>query len=95
MIKVYDQIHNCGLKMSSATKFIDFFVHDILDYTMLNKNVNSFVKNISIFNIKDAVDEIVDTLADKAYLKNLDISVKMIGFSKSSEKLVKSDQKRI
>lgn len=37
--------------MDSATKFIDFFVHDILDYTILNKDGTNFTKNISLFNI--------------------------------------------
>jgi hypothetical protein len=37
--------------MTSATKFIDFFVHDILDYTILNKDSKNFTKNIDIFNI--------------------------------------------
>ena len=30
-------LRNCGKKIISAVKFIDFFVHDILDYTLLNK----------------------------------------------------------
>ena len=34
--------------MSSATKFIDFFVHDMLDYTILNKDDKNFIKNITV-----------------------------------------------
>ena len=49
-------------KMSSATKFIDFFVHDILDYTILSKDQTNFNKNITIFSISSAVYEIIDTL---------------------------------
>ena len=30
-------IKTSSKKMFSATKFIDYFVHDILDYTILNK----------------------------------------------------------
>ena len=88
MINIYDNISNCGKKMVSATKFIDFFVHDILDYTMLNKEKDKgekgtgFSKNVSVFNIKEAVTEIVDTLADKADLKEIDVAVKMHGFKK-------------
>ena len=40
LVRVYENIYNCGKKMASATKFIDFFVHDILDYTILNKDKN-------------------------------------------------------
>ena len=35
---VYEQLQESGSKVSSASKFLDFFVHDILDYTMLNKD---------------------------------------------------------
>ena len=60
LMKVYDSIYNCASKMASATKFMDFFVQDILDYTLLNKDENNFIKNITIFNIKLAINEIID-----------------------------------
>ena len=44
-----------GQKMFSATKFIDFFVHDILDYTILNKQEKNFTKNSSILDIREAI----------------------------------------
>ena len=40
--------------MTSATKFIDFFVHDILDYTILNKDQKNFIKDQTIFDIREA-----------------------------------------
>ena len=46
--------------MGQATKFIDFFVHDILDYTVLNKEDENFTKNFTIFNIKTAISEIIE-----------------------------------
>ena len=45
--------------MLPASKFIEFFVHDILDYTLLIKAEKNFCKNIEVFNIKTAVDEIL------------------------------------
>ena len=45
--------------MKSATKFIDFFVHDILDYTLLNKKEPNFTQNITMFNVEEAVSEII------------------------------------
>jgi len=57
--------------MISAVKFIDYFVHDILDYTLLNKKDRNFVKDISIFSIRVAVAEIVSILEDKATMKNI------------------------
>ena len=57
--------------MSSATKFIDFFVHDILDYTILNKDDSNFTKNITLFNIDFAIKEIFDCLEDKVKMKKI------------------------
>ena len=73
LYSIYEQIDVCSKKMISSTKFIDFFVHDILDYTMLNKDSKSFTKNINVFNIKNAVDEIVDSLNDKLLMKELTV----------------------
>ena len=57
--------------MDSATKFIDFFVHDILDYTILNKDGTNFTKNISLFDVKGAVSEIIQILDDKVKMKDI------------------------
>ena len=54
-------------------KFIDFFVHDILDYTMLSNSKGKFTKDITFFNIKVAVSEIITILEDKLNLKNITI----------------------
>jgi hypothetical protein len=64
-------LKTCGNKMISAVKFIDFFVHDILDYTLLNKKDKNFAKDLNLFNIQVAVEEIVNILEDKAALKNI------------------------
>ena len=34
--KVFGGLKDCGKKIVSATKFIDYFVHDMLDFTVLN-----------------------------------------------------------
>ena len=87
--------------MASASKFIDFFIHDILDYTILNEGSKNFSKNISVFNIKKAIQEIIDTMVDKSKMKNIEVNVKIIGFNKTNQQLspadylIKSDQKRI
>ena len=67
--------------MISATKFIDFFVHDILDYTLLNNKENKFTKNIAVFNIKNSIQDVIDTLIDKCGMKNIQVETKFIGFN--------------
>jgi hypothetical protein len=49
--------------------FVDFFVHDILDFTILNKDEKNFTKNITVFDIKVAVNQIIDILEDKTQMK--------------------------
>ena len=90
---MHESIYNCGKKMTIATKFIDFFVHDILDYTVLNKDEKNFTKNITIFNIKIAVNEIIDIMNGNASMKEINIQVKLLGFSDAgrSTYLIKSD----
>jgi hypothetical protein len=78
--------------MISAVKFIDIFVHDILDYTLLNKKNKNFVKNMSTFNIKLAVEEIVNVWEDKATLKNNKVRTVYSGFDSY---MVKTDSKRL
>jgi signal transduction histidine kinase len=69
--------------MFSASKFIDFFVHDILDYTLLNKDQKNFIKNPKVVNIMDAIDEIVDILKDKIELKEIHVVKEFLGLQKS------------
>jgi len=52
---VVSLIEKCGEKISSATKFIDFFVHDILDYTILNEKEQNFTPNNTLFDIKTGI----------------------------------------
>ena len=49
-----------GQKCTSASKFIDFFIHDILDYTLLNKKETNFSVTCAPFNIKEAIREILE-----------------------------------
>jgi len=59
--------------MFSATKFIDFFVHDILDYTILNKQEKNFTKNSTILDIREAIKELSDIMLDKIEMKAIDL----------------------
>ena len=79
--------------MASATKFVDFFVHDILDFSILSKEVDQFTKNITIFNIKEAVAEIIEILRDKTEMIKIDVKTMFEGFE--TDFIVKTDQKRM
>ena len=69
--KIHDGLKGNAKKIFSAAKFVDYFVHDILDYTMLNKDSKNFVKDIKIQNIKESIQEIIDILQDKISFKSI------------------------
>jgi signal transduction histidine kinase len=58
LISIFNGLANSGKRIVCAANFIDFFVHDILDYTILNKDSNKFTKKIEVFSIKLAVAHI-------------------------------------
>ena len=74
-------MNNCGKKLTSAAKFVDFFVHDILDYTILNKDSTNFKKQISVFDIKHAVNQIIEIQEDQINMKNINIKTQYKGFT--------------
>ena len=77
---LYKSLTESGRKLTSASKFLDFFVHDILDYTMLNKDETEFLKKIECFNIREAVDEILIIQNDKVKMKDIQVSTQYLGF---------------
>ena len=82
-----------GKKTTSATKFIDFFVHDILDYTLLNQQQRNFLKNMANFDIREAIQEILDIQQDKITMKQIKIKTEFKSFGDSYK--VKTDMKRL
>ena len=55
--------------MNHSANLIDYFVHDLLDYTILSNDVNNFIKDNSHFDVAECVNEIYDMLEDKIKLK--------------------------
>ena len=52
-------------KISSATKFVEFFVDDMLDYAVLQNKEQGFMKHLTCFDIREAVEEILCILESK------------------------------
>ena len=86
--------------MTSSSQFIDYFVHDILDYTQLT-NEHGFFKPIAeVFDIKECIDQIETILHDKAHMKNIKVKSVFENFEEGNNEkghpyLVKTDRKRI
>ena len=87
---IYDGLYDCGKKITSATTFTDFFVHDILDYTILNKEESNFIPNENIFDIRNAINQIYEILEDKMEMKNIEVNIEDKGFDKD-DYIIKSD----
>ena len=95
MHQVYKGLKDCGRKIVSATKFIDYFVHDMLDYTVLNQDDSKFTRTITVFDVRDAINEIIEILKDKISMKNIGCEIEYLNFMGSSGFNVKTDQKRL
>jgi len=70
-------------------------VHDILDYTILNKEDKNFVKNFALFDIRDAMNELKDILNDKIILKDIQVEIHFVQFNQEEHFIIKTDQKRL
>ena len=53
--RIFEGLLSCGNKMTSSSQFIDYFVHDILDYSVLNNQWEQFMPSITVFNIKESI----------------------------------------
>jgi signal transduction histidine kinase len=59
--------------MKSSSQFIDYFVHDILDYTLLKNEHGQFKRNMQVFDLKESIQTVEDILRDKAHMKNIKV----------------------
>jgi hypothetical protein len=66
-------LFKCSKKIDSSVKFVDFFVHDILDYSMLNKKQENFLRDLVIVDIRTAIKEILEIQEDKALMKEVHV----------------------
>ena len=56
-------------------------MHDILDYSILRKSQSQFEKNIEIFDLQQAVNEVIEIQHDKCVNKQIDLITEFNGFS--------------
>ena len=93
MLDIYVNTTKSAEKIASATKFIDFFVHDILDYTVLSKDAEKFCPNYTHENILKVLNEIREIMQDKVNMKAIQVSISFVGMS--SDDYIKTDLKRM
>lgn len=69
----YEGIKTSGRYITNSAQLIDFFVHDMLDYTILTSKKENFTKNIETFDIKESIEQIIGIMKDKADMKKIEI----------------------
>ena len=74
-------LRKCAKKIDGASKFIDYFVHDILDYTILSKDELGFIKQCTVFDINKAIEELLEIQEDKILMKEIQIKTSFEGFT--------------
>ena len=57
--------------MQTSSKLIKFFVQHMLDMAVLNQKAKNFMKDISKFDLKQAINEIISILAEKIAVKQI------------------------
>ena len=68
------QLINSGIevnlnKMQNCVKLIDYFVHDMLDYTVLQNDNENSIQDITYFDISECINQIYEILEDKIKMK--------------------------
>ena len=89
---IYNGLEKYSKKIFTASKFIDYYVHDMLDYSILIQDDESFSQNVTVFDIKNALEEIVDMYQDKVNMKFIKVDHFFKGFREFE---VNSDMRRI
>jgi signal transduction histidine kinase len=78
--------------MMTAGKFIDYFIHDVLDYSVLNNESNNFIKVMECFEIREVIKIVIQMIEDKTKMKNIEIRTI---FKDTNLSLIKTDKKRL
>lgn len=69
-------------------------MHDILDFSVLKNTQNNFTKNATVFDVQEAINEIVEMQIDKINMKEINFKISYLGFFGSNFR-VKTDQRRL
>ena len=96
MDTIFEGVDGCARKMKHACKFIDFFIGDILDYSVLNEASENFKKDNKTFDIRKSITTVVDIVTDKSIMKTIRIKTDLQYLDDGLQShLVNTDEKRL
>ena len=96
--KVFSSLQDISDRMHSAVKHIEYFMHDIFDYTTLMNESGQFQKIITTYDIRESVEDIMQILMGQIQMKGHQVQTMYEGFSmrKNIDKFqLRSDKRRI
>ena len=79
----------------TAGLFIDYFIHDVLDYSVLSNETNKFIKVNECFEIKEAISIVIQMIEDKTKMKNIQIKTNFKQYFNDDFSYIKTDKKRL
>ena len=88
---IYQGLEKNSDKMKASAKLIDYFVHDILDYTVLTNDSKNFIKEITNFDLQECIIQIYEILEDKVKMKDIRLKIELIGFTTN---MINTDKRR-
>ena len=88
-------LDSCGSKINTAGSFIDFFIHDVLDYSILENESSKFQKVNEAFLVKDVILVVIQMIEDKTKMKNIGIKTTFKDSSEDNFSMIKTDKKRL
>ena len=65
LILIREGLHINQVRLGNQTRLIDFFVHNMIDYTILFSNEQTFIKHHNDFDINLCIKDISEMLKDK------------------------------
>lgn len=80
--------------MNNYVKLIDYFVHDMLDYTVLQTDSDNFIHEVTSFDLSECINQIYEILEDKIKMKEIKVKISLSGFNSRSTN-VQTDKKRL
>ena len=78
--------------LDSSTNILHFFVNDLLDFAQIQSN--NFKKTLEAFNVKDAIQELIEMQTFQASSKNIKIQCFFNNFMEDYH-IVKTDKRRL
>ena len=88
------RIDDCARKVFAIAQYIDFFLHDMLDFGVLSEKAENFVRTIETFDLQETLYFMQEIFHEKIELKQISMDIKFKQFD-MLRPMVTTDKKRL